>query len=190
MDLITKIDFQILDFIQKNLRCEFLDKILPIITKLADHGTVPIIIAVVLLIITRTRKIGLSMGIAFIFGGVIGNLFLKNVIGRIRPYDVTGTEILIKRLSDYSFPSGHTLIAFETAVVLLVLLKGRAKPIAIGATVVATIIAFSRLYLYVHYPTDVLAGVVLGTIFGIVGAKLGAYLASKFKNINLTGEGN
>lgn len=181
MDLITKIDFQILDFIQRHLRCEFLDKILPIITKLGDHGTVPIIIAVILLIITRTRKIGLSMGIAFICGGVIGNLFLKNVIGRIRPYDVTGAEILIKRLSDYSFPSGHTLIAFETAVVLLVLLKGRTKPIAIGATVIAATVAFSRLYLYVHYPTDVLAGIVLGTAFGIIGAKVGTYIVSKFE---------
>ncbi len=181
MKFITKIDFQILDFIQENLRCEFLDKILPIITKLADHGLVPIITAVILLIFTKTRKIGLSMGIAFICGGVIGNLFLKNVVGRIRPYDVTGAEILVKRLSDYSFPSGHTLIAFETAVVLLILLNGRAKPIAIGATVLASIIAFSRLYLYVHYPTDVLAGIILGTAFGIVGAKLGNYIVSQFE---------
>ena len=181
MKYITKIDFQILDFIQENLKCEFLDKVLPIITKLADHGLVPIIVAIILLIITKTRKIGLSMGIAFILGGVVGNLFLKNVVGRIRPYDVMDVEILINRLSDYSFPSGHTLIAFETAVVLLILLKGRAKPIAIGAMAVAAIIAFSRLYLYVHYPTDVFAGMILGTIFGIVGAKLGNYIVTQFE---------
>ncbi len=181
MDPITKIDFRILDFIQENFRCEFLDKFLSLITKLGDHGTVPIIVAVVLLIFTKTRKIGLSMGIAFICGGVIGNLFLKNVVARIRPYDVTGAEILIKRLSDYSFPSGHTLIVFETAVVLLILLKGKYKPIAIGATVIASIVAFSRLYLYVHYPTDVLGGIILGTLFGIIGAKLGSYIVSKFK---------
>ncbi len=186
MDLITKIDFQILDFIQENLKCEFLDKVLPLITKLGDHGIVPILIAVILLIFTRTRKIGLSMGIAFIFGGVIGNLLLKNLVGRIRPYDITGAEILIERLSDYSFPSGHTLIAFETAVVLLVLLKGRAKPIALGATVIAAIIAFSRLYLYVHYPSDVLAGIILGSLFGVIGAKLGSCIAGKFEKTNIS----
>ncbi len=181
MNPITKIDLKILDLIQDNLKCEFFDKILPLITKLCDHGIVPIIAAVVLLIFTRTRKIGLSMGIAFVCGAVIGNLFLKNVAARIRPYDLMGTEIMIKRLSDYSFPSGHTLIAFETAVVLLILLKGRAKAIAIGTTVVAAVIAFSRLYLYVHYPTDVLAGIILGTLFGIIGARLGSYVVNKFK---------
>ena len=181
MDPITKIDFQILDLIQKHLKCDFLDIVLPIVTKLADHGLVPIIAAVILLIITKTRRIGLSMGIAFICGGVIGNLFLKNVFARIRPYDIKPIEMLVERLSDYSFPSGHTLIAFETAVVLLILLKGKKKPVAIGITVLAAIIAFSRLYLYVHYPTDVLAGIILGTIFGIVGARLGEYISNKLR---------
>lgn len=181
MDPITKLDFKILDFIQENIKCEFLDKVLPVITKLADHGLVPIILAVVLLIFTKTRKIGLSLGIAFICGGVIGNLFLKNVVGRIRPYEIAGVDILVERLSDYSFPSGHTLIAFETAVVLLMMLKGRARPIAIGTTVLAAIIAFSRLYLYVHYPTDVLAGIFLAIAFGIIGAKLGNYITDKIE---------
>lgn len=181
MGSITKIDLQILDLIQEHIKCDFLDTTMPIITKLCDHGIVPITVAVILLIFTKTRKIALSMGIAFIFGGVIGNLFLKNVVSRMRPYDLTGMDIIIERLSDHSFPSGHTLIAFETAVVLLILLKGRAKPIAIAATVLASIIAFSRLYLYVHYPTDILAGMVLGTLFGIIGARLGIYIVNKFK---------
>ncbi len=186
MDPITKVDLRILDFIQENMKCEFLDRFLTLITRLGDHGIIPIIIAVILLIISKTRKIGLSMGISFICGGLFGNLFLKNIVARIRPYDLTGTEIIIERLSDYSFPSGHTLIVFETAVVLLVLLKGKYKSIAITATVIASLVAFSRLYLYVHYPTDVLAGIILGSAFGIVGAKLGDYLFSKFdkKNVN------
>ena len=182
MNPITKIDFAILDFIQEHIKCEFLDKTLPVITKLADHGLVPIILAVILLIFARTRRIGLSMAIAFICGGVVGNLFLKNVVGRIRPYDVTGIDILVERLSDFSFPSGHTLIAFETAVVLLMLMKGRGKLIAYGTTFIAAVIAFSRLYLYVHYPTDVLAGIILGTAFGIIGAKLGTYICNKLEN--------
>ena len=70
---------------------------------------------------------------------------------------------------------------FETAVVLLIMLKGKYKPIAIGATVVASIVAFSRLYLYVHYPTDVIGGIILGSIFGFFGAKLGSYIVSKLE---------
>ena len=182
MNPITKVDLQILDLIQRYIRCDFLDKVLPAITKLCDHGLVPIIAAVLLLTIPKTRRIGLSMGIAFICGGLIGNLFLKNVVARIRPYDLTDFDVIIERLSDYSFPSGHTLIAFETAVVLLILLKGRARWIAIVTTVLASIIAFSRLYLYVHYPTDILAGIVLGTLFGIIGARLGEHIIDKIKD--------
>ena len=181
MNPITKVDIQILDFIQRYIGCEFLDNALPIITKLCDHGLVPIVAAVILLTIPRTRRIGLSMGIAFICGGLIGNLFLKNVVARIRPYDLTNFDIIIERLSDYSFPSGHTLIAFETAIVLLILLKGRKQSIAIMTTVLASIIAFSRLYLYVHYPTDVLAGIILGLVFGVIGTKLGGYIVDRLE---------
>ncbi len=182
MDIITKIDFKILDFIQDNIRCDFLDKLLPIITRLADHGMVPILLAVILLIFTKTRKIGLSMGIGFFFGGVIGNLMLKNIVGRMRPYDVRGVEILVNKLSDFSFPSGHTLIAFETAIVLMKMLKGKLKPIAVFATILASIIAFSRLYLYVHYPTDVIAGIILGSLFAFIGTKLCEYIVRRIKN--------
>ncbi len=194
MDPITKIDFQILDFIQDNLKCIFLDKALPVITMLGDHGIFPIAVAIILLIFSKTRKIGFSMGISFICGGLVGNLFLKNVVARVRPYDVTNAEILVEKLSDFSFPSGHTLIAFETAFVLLLLLKGKYRPIAIGTTVLAAIIAFSRLYLYVHYPSDVIVGMILGSAFGIFGAKLGEYVFSKFaknksNDVQTDGEG-
>ena len=184
MGQITKVDLIILNFIQENLKCGFLDKFLSIITRIGDHGIIPIAIAVILLIFAKTRKIGLSLGIAFICGGIVGNLFLKNVIARVRPYDLTGAEILIERLSDYSFPSGHTIIMFETAVVLLMLLEGKYKLFAIGATTIASIVAFSRMYLYVHYPTDVLAGIILGTAFGFVGVKLGSYIVVKLERKN------
>lgn len=171
--MITKIDLTVLDYIQKIFKCDTLDFILPMITKLADHGIVPIIIAILLIPFVKTRKIGVSMGISYILGGVVGNLILKNLTQRIRPYDVVGTvDLLIPKLSDYSFPSGHTLIAFECAVVLLLLLKGRKRIISISALVVAFIIAFSRLYLFVHYPTDVICGIVLGGLFAYLGVKI------------------
>lgn len=188
--MINKIEFSILDFIQDVFSCDFLDVFMSNITKLADHGIVPILLAVILLIITKTRRIGLSMGISFICGGVIGNLILKNVVQRMRPYQLNEAfQLIIPPLSDYSFPSGHTLIAFETAVVLMIMLKGRTKPIAFFSLALAFIIAFSRLYLYVHFPSDVLIGMILGTFFAFVGVKTSDYIYKVFdrkKNLALT----
>ena len=167
INTIIDIDLSILSFIAANLKCAFLDFFMPIITKLGDHGIIPIILAVVLIIIPKTRKTGIAMGIAIALGGLFGNLILKNVIARTRPYDIVeGIELLVPALSDFSFPSGHTLVVFEVATVLL---KREKRAIGIVAMVLAVIVAFSRLYLYVHYPTDVIVGVILGIAFGLVG---------------------
>ncbi len=155
-------ELKILDFIQEHLRCDFLDKVLPVITKLGDAGIFWIIVAIVLLFFKKSRKTGIMVGVALLCGLVIGNLTLKPLVARIRPYDMPGVEmeLLIERLSDKSFPSGHTLASFEAATVLLI----NDKRFGIPAIVLASIIAFSRLYLYVHYPTDVLGGIVLGVL--------------------------
>lgn len=90
---------------------------------------------------------------------------LKPLVARIRPYDVRGiTDLLVPALSDFSFPSGHTLASFEASVVLLI----RDKRMGIPAIIIAIIVALSRLYLFVHYPTDVLVGAVLGILFAVV----------------------
>lgn len=176
MEIITKLDFRILNLIQAYFKCEFLDHLMPAITVFGDHGIIPIIIAIVLLLIPHTRKIGASMGFAFAYGGIIGNLILKNIIGRQRPYSsvyalsiLKECELLIDGLSDFSFPSGHSLIAFEFAIVLIFMLKGKLKPISIISLILAFTVAFSRLYLYVHFPTDVIVGAALGTLFGYLG---------------------
>ena len=149
----------LLNKIQEIFSCEFLDTVFPIVTKLGDGGILWIALAIFFLLFKKTRKIGISMGISLIIGYLVGNLFLKNVIARIRPYDLNSDfSILISKLSDYSFPSGHTLSSFEGATSIFL----RNKKWGIPALIVASLIAFSRLYLYVHYPTDVLAGVVLG----------------------------
>ena len=107
------------------------------------------------------------MGIAFALGGLFGNVLLKNIIGRVRPYDaVSGIELLVPVLSDFSFPSGHTLVCFEAATVLL---KREKRSVGITALILAVLVAFSRLYLYVHYPSDVIAGILLGILFGLTG---------------------
>lgn len=158
----NEFELKILDFIQEHLRCAVLDKVLPIITKLGDAGIFWIIAAIVLLFFKKTRKMGIMTGLALLLGLIIGNLTLKPLVARVRPYDMPGVEmdLLIERLSDKSFPSGHTLASFEAATVLLI----NDKRLGIPAIVLASIIAFSRLYLYVHYPTDVLGGIVLGVL--------------------------
>ena len=99
-------------------------------------------------------------------------MLLKNIVSRIRPYDLKqDIELLIKRLSDYSFPSGHTLASFEAATVLMI----KDKRLGIPALILAILIAFSRIYLYVHYPSDVLAGI----LFGIAFAFLAVFIVDK-----------
>ncbi len=149
----------ILNKISDIFKCGFLDAFMPIVTRFGDDGIFWIALAIILLCFKKTRKIGFCMGLSLIIGFLVGNVFLKNVIARTRPYDVnTEISLLISKLNDYSFPSGHTLASFESATAIFIFNKKWGIP----ALVLASLIAFSRIYLYVHYPTDVLGGIVLG----------------------------
>lgn len=137
------------------------------ITRLGDAGAVWILLAVILLIIPKTRKSGAVLAAALCVDVVLCNGILKNLFGRIRPCDVnTSIELLIARPDDFSFPSGHTAASF--AAVTALMMAGEQKlwkaALALGA-----LIAFSRMYLYVHYPTDILGGIIVGGIAGVMG---------------------
>ena len=156
-------DLPILDWIQATLRCAFLDKIMPLITVLGDGGAFWIACAVLMILLKKYRKAGISAGLALIFGLVICNMILKPTVARIRPYDYqeqlgTIINLLIEKEHSLSFPSGHTIASFEAATAILL----RHKKLGIAAMILAILIAFSRMYLYVHYPTDVIASVFLG----------------------------
>ena len=162
--LALNFDLPILDWIAENLWNPVLDAVMPVVTKLGDAGIFWIACAVVMIILPKTRKTGLAMGLALIMGLLLCNVTLKPLIARIRPYDFQLEEfqkiipLLIEAEHDFSFPSGHTIASFEASVALLL---GN-KKLGIPAVILASVIAFSRLYLYVHYPTDVLASVILG----------------------------
>ena len=163
-------DLPILEWIQANLQSPFLDKFMPFITAFGNGGIFWIACSVLLMFIPKTRRTGFGMAFALTMGLVVCNMILKPGVARIRPYDLQETlgvtiDLLIKRSHDFSFPSGHTIASFEACTVLML---GN-KKLGIPATVLAILIAFSRLYLYVHYPTDVITSIVLGTIFGIIG---------------------
>ena len=173
-DLTRKFDLPILDWIAEHLWCPLLDNILPAVTHLGDGGILWIALALVLLCIPKWRKTGLAMALALVTGLLVCNLGLKPLVGRLRPFDYVQQcfqrtiPLLIAAPTDYSFPSGHTIASFEAATVLLL----RSKPLGIAAMATAVMIAFSRLYLYVHYPTDVLFSVAMGIGFGFLGAFL------------------
>ena len=171
-------DLPILDWIQANLQSELMDTVMPIITMLGDAGIFWIICAVILMVFPKTRRTGLGMGIAMALGLLICNVIMKPMIGRIRPYDyqidilgktwndlLLGGKLLVETPHAFSFPSGHTIASFEACTALML---GN-KKLGIPATLLAILIAFSRMYLYVHYPTDVLASVLLGSLFGLIG---------------------
>ena len=171
--LALSFDLPILDWIQANLQSPLMDKIMPIITLFGEGGVFWIAWAVLMLILPKTRKIGISMLFALILGLLVCNITLKPLVARIRPYDLQAQlgvtiNLLIKEQSDFSFPSGHTGISFA-AVGALFAAKSR---LGVPAFVLALIIAFSRLYLYVHWPSDVLGGAVLGAAVGWAGAWL------------------
>lgn len=170
-------DLPILDWIAANLHCAFLDTAMPTITVLGNAGIFWILTAAALLISRKHRQIGLGMGIALTIGLLICNVTLKPLCGRIRPYDYQlehygrTIRLLIAAQHDFSFPSGHTIASFEAATVLLL----HNKKFGIPALVLAVLIAFSRLYLYVHYPTDVICSILLGTAIGYLSYRLVKY---------------
>ena len=168
IEQLTGIELDILNGIQDVFACPFLDWFFPLITKLGDHGIFWIAVATFLLFFKKTRATGIMMGVALLCGFLVGNMTLKPLIGRIRPYDMEGAReiaLLVEPLSDGSFPSGHTLASLEAATVLFI----RDKRLGVPAMIAAILVALSRLYLYVHYPTDVLAGALLGVLFAFFG---------------------
>lgn len=182
MNALNQFEIRILDWIQQGLKCDFLDFFMPIITRFADSGMGWIVLALVLLCFKKTRKTGVSMAVALIFGLVVGNLVLKNVFARIRPYNVnTDVLLLIERLSDFSFPSGHTRCSFECATVIF----ANSKRWGAATYVFASLVAFSRLYLYVHYPTDILGGIALGIVSGIISVFIVKKADEYFQNRKL-----
>lgn len=174
--LAENFDLPILAWIAEHLRTAFGDAVMPVVTLLGDAGIFWIAVAVVLLFIPKYRKVGLGMGAALVIGLLVCNVAMKPLFGRIRPYDYLAkkdiiVDLLISAQHDFSFPSGHTIASFEAATVLMI----HDRKLGIPALILASIIAFSRLYLYVHYPTDVIASVILG--IGI--AFLGNFLVQK-----------
>jgi len=173
LDTITALDFAVLDGIQSVCRSAFLDWLMPLVTLLAEGGMLPIAAAVILLLHPKTRKAGLALAIGLLLMNVVVNIGLKPLVARPRPFvQNPSVELLVAKLTSYSFPSGHTACAFMTAYVLAYF-----YPKAKGYWwILAAAVGFSRLYLYVHFPSDVLAGAVCGILCGMAGVVFGKWI--------------
>lgn len=169
INFITNIDFSILDFIQNHLRNGVLDWLMPKISMLGNAGVIWIVISIVLLSIKKYRKCGITLVIGLLLGLLIGNIILKPLVARLRPCWINSDiALLIASPKDFSFPSGHTLSSFIAAIILL----KEDKKFGYVAMILAILIAFSRMYLYVHFPSDILAGVVLAILIGFAAIRI------------------
>lgn len=158
-------EFAVLDFIAEHLRTNIGNILFPFISSLADRGTIWIIFSLFLLSQKKTRTIGLAALFSLVLMQIIGNSCIKPLIARERPFIARPEKLaylLIAPPGEYSFPSGHTFSSFAAATPIVL---GN-KRLGIFALILATIIGFSRLYLYVHFPTDVLGGMLFGILLG------------------------
>lgn len=160
MDFIFKIDMQILIWIQNNLKNTYLDSFFKILTFLTDRGFIWIIIGLILFISKKTRIVGIELLFSLFIGSILVNDILKPIFQRTRPCDIMMIDLIIKHPGGYSFPSGHTASAFSAAFSAFL----NNKKLGFILIIIAVISGFSRMYLFVHYPSDVLAGMIIGLI--------------------------
>lgn len=168
-------------FVQENLRFEWLNPVMKFITSLGDDGILPIAVIILLLLFKRTRIVGAMAGLSLSLEAILVNLTIKKIVGRTRPYVVNeAIEYITTRPSDNSFPSGHTGCVFAVASVLFFMMP---KKVGIPAIVVASLVGISRLYVGVHYPTDIIGGFIIGMFTGFIAKliveKIGQAIAKK-----------
>lgn len=169
MKFIQMIDNDILDFIATRMRSGVLDSAMPVVTSLGNSGMIWICAAILFMAIKKHRTDGLLLLSSLLLCALIGNLTIKPLVARIRPYDINmAITLLIPKQTGFSFPSGHAMSSFAAATVIF----HTNRKIGVHAIILASLIAFSRLYLYVHYPSDILVGIIIGILIGIATIQL------------------
>lgn len=185
-ELMQQWDEQALQWIADSLRTPILDKIMVLYTSLGNGGWIFILLGVALLFFKSTRKAGASSLTAMVLGLLVTNLTLKPLVSRLRPWVVMDGFVTLVTSSDMnSFPSGHTCAAFAFGVALCAALPQKWAKAA--ALIAAALMGFSRLYVGVHFPTDVLVGAVVGTVCGLVGAWLVRLVIGRYRSRKAAG---
>ena len=163
------IEFAFLDYLQ-TLRTPFLDQLMLFITAFVGDGEVVAAFGLVLLCFKRTRKAGLTLLIAMLIAFLLSSLGLKKLFARVRPCNINlAVDMLVARPHSFSFPSGHTTQAFA---LFMSMYFAKMKKLFIITACLGLVICFSRMYLYVHFPTDILGGAVVGTLSAYIAWKI------------------
>lgn len=181
LETLLNIDGGVLLFIQEYIRNPILNSIMIFITSLGDKGYIWIAATIVLLIPKKTRKVGIMSALALIGSLIINNEIIKNLVRRPRPFvTFTDLQIIIPTPSQFSFPSGHTSSSFAAAAVFY---RHLPKKLGVPSVILAGLIGFSRLYIGVHYPTDVIAGALVGIGLSYLAEFLVNFIVKKMKKI-------
>ena len=170
MNTLNVFEADLLFWIQSNLRTDGLNRIMPYVSKINNAGLLAITMVVVLLVWKTYRAVGITAFTSLLSEFLLVNVLIKQIVARPRPYVVNEALAVLGTVpTDYSFPSGHTASVFAVASVMLLCMPRR---YGIPAVVTAAIVALSRLYNVAHYPTDVLAGMLIGSVVGVLAVKL------------------
>ncbi|MEG0176844.1 phosphatase PAP2 family protein [Anaerorhabdus sp.] len=173
MEFITKIDLLIMEWIQANLQSEWMTLIMKIITRIGDVMLLWAIILVVYFLFKKNNKRAKLVALSLLLSVVVSELILKNIVRRPRPFiENAHLQSLIHKPNNYSFPSSHSATSFSVATSLTKINKW----VTLGSYTLATLIAFSRVYLNVHHPSDV----IVGAVVGILASKIAGYLIQRF----------
>ena len=168
LELIQRLDEQALRWIAETLRTPVMDKVFSLYTFLGNGGWAFVLLGLILLFFRSTRKAGVSSLAAMLLGLLVTNLTLKPLVSRPRPWVVMENFTTLVTSSDLnSFPSGHTCVAFAFGVALCAVLPQKWAKAA--ALIAAALMGFSRLYVGVHFPSDVIVGALVGTLCGLAG---------------------
>ena len=160
IEAIFNFDRSILLFIQNNVRVTAMNQLVTFITHLGNAGILWIALTLLMLCFQKTRRTGVTCAISMVIGLIVANLILKNWVARVRPYvTIEELELMIEPQKDWSFPSGHATNSFACGWVMFRTMK---KRYGVLALVMAILITLSRIYVGVHYPTDILAGTAIG----------------------------
>lgn len=176
-ETLFNLDLNIVIWVQQSLQSPLWTPFWILVTTIGNSGAIWILVSLGLILYPKTRHIGITCALSLVFSLIIVNIGLKNVVARPRPYTYFDASLLIKEPHDFSFPSGHTSASFAAAVVLY---KERLKlnkiPVYTIAMTLAIVMSLSRLYLSVHFPSDILGG----ALTGILSASLAMFAGHKF----------
>ena len=179
LETLLNLDGGFLLFLQESVRNPILDNIMIFITSLGNGGMIWIAATIALLIPKKTRKAGVVSAVALLGSLIINNNIVKNIVQRPRPFvTFTDLQIIIPIPSEFSFPSGHTSSSFAAAAVFY---RHLPKKLGLPSVILAGLIGFSRLYVGVHYPTDVIAGVLMGILLSYLAEFLVNLFSNKLK---------